>query len=121
MCIRDRDDPLKNWFANIIDSPYVSCDIQVVASIKSRKLVKAWQLNTEFDLSDYIDGTWDEGNNCNSYADPIIEEKVMSRIRHVDPDFSCPYRAKYCIEAQSRYGEFAKHLLHPYCLIVSED
>ncbi|NOQ89114.1 MAG: hypothetical protein GQ550_09340 [Gammaproteobacteria bacterium] len=113
------NDPLKGVLANFFNRPYISCDIQIVASIKNKKIVKAWEYNTRFDLSDYIDGTWDEGNNCNSYDDPMIEEKVMSRIKAVDPGFSCPFRAEYCLESQGKYGHYAKHVLHPYCLIVS--
>ncbi len=115
------NDPLKGVFANFFDRPYISCDIQIIASIKGMKIVKAWEQNTEFDLSDFIDGTWDEGNNCNSYDDPIIENKVSTRIKNVSPDFSCPFIAEYCLEAQEKYGYYAKHVLHPYCLIVTKE
>ncbi|MBN4063340.1 hypothetical protein JYT79_01020 [Cardiobacterium sp. AH-315-I02] len=115
------NDPLKGALANFFDSPYVSCDIQIIASIKSRKIVKAWEQNTEFDLSDFIDGTWDEGNNCNSYDDPFIEEKVTARIKNVSPDFTCPFVPENCLEAQERYGFYAKHVLHPYCLIATKE
>jgi hypothetical protein len=87
-------------------------------SIRSRKIIRAWELNTRFDLSDYIDGAWDEANNCNSYADPIIEEKITSRIQAVAPDFSCPLVAEYCRDAKDKYGNYSKYVLHPYCLIV---
>ena len=112
------DDPLKGVIANFFNRPYVTCEIQIIDSIKNRKIVKAWEYNTRFDLSDYIDGVWDEGNNCNSYADPIIEEKVTSRIYDVDPNFTCPFNAKYCSKARDKYGYYAKHVLHPYCLIA---
>ena len=114
-------DPLKGALANFFSSPYITCDIQIIASIKNKKIVKAWEYNTRFDLSDYIDGAWDEGNNCNSYEDPIIEEKVMSRVKNVDSGFSCPFIAEYCLEAQEKYGYYAKHVLHPYCLIVTKE
>jgi len=112
------DDPLRGVIANFFSRPYVTCEIQIIDSIKSGKVVKAWEHNTRFDLSDYIDGAWDEGNNCNSYADPIIEEKVTSRIDNIDPSFTCPFRSEYCSEAQDKYGYYAKHVLHPYCLIA---
>jgi hypothetical protein len=114
------DDPLKGVLANFFNQPYITCDIQFIASIKNKKIVKAWEYNSRFDLSDYVDGTWDEGNNCNSYQDPVIEEKVMSRIKNIDPDFSCPFIAEYCLDAQEKYGYFAKYVLHPYCLIVTK-
>jgi len=115
------NDPLKGAFANFFDRPYITCDIQIIASIKNRKIVKAWEFNTRFDLSDFVDGTWDEGNNCNSYDDPIIEEKVSARIKNVSPDFTCPLIAEYCLKAQEKYGYYAKHVLHPYCLIVTKE
>jgi len=112
-------DPLKGGIAKFFDRPYVTCDIQILDSIRNRKIIRAWEYNTRFDLSDYIDGAWDEGNNCNSYADPIIEEKVTSRIKNVDPDFSCPLIADYCEDARDKYGYYAKYVLHPYCLIAN--
>ena len=114
----DDDDPLKGGLANLFNRPYVTCDIQIIDSIKNMKMVRAWERNTRFDLSDYLDGAWDEGNNCNSYADPVVEKKVMTRIKNIDTDFSCPVKPEYCMQAQEKYGRFAKYVLHPYCLIV---
>ena len=113
-----QDDPLKGGIANFFNRPYVTCDIQILDSIRNRQIIRAWEYNTRFDLSDYIDGAWDEGNNCNSYADPIIEEKVTSRINSVDPDFVCPLNPDDCLDAQDKYGDYAKYVLHPYCLIA---
>jgi hypothetical protein len=117
----NEDDPLKGLLANFFNRPYITCDIQIISSIKNRKIVKAWEYNSRFDLSDYIDGSWDEGNNCNSYEDPIIEEKVTLRIKNVDPDFSCPFITDYCLESQEKYGYYAKYVLHPYCLIAAKE
>ena len=117
----DQDDPLKGTIGNFFSSPYVSCEIQIMDSIKNRKIVKAWEYNARFDISDYIDGAWDEGNNCNSYADPFIEAKVRSRIKETDPEFSCPFKPEYCADARKKYGYFAKFVLHPYCLTVPGD
>ena len=115
------DDPLKGVIANFFNRPYITCEIQIIASIKNRRVVKAWEYNTRFDLTDYVDGAWDEGNNCNSYEDPFIEEKVTLRIKNVNPDFSCPFIAEYCLAAQEKYGYYAKYVLHPYCLIVIKE
>jgi hypothetical protein len=112
------DDPLKGVIANIFNRPYVACEIQILDSIRNRKIIRAWEYNTRFELSDYIDGAWDEGNNCNSYADPVIEGKVTSRMKNVDPDFVCPLIPEYCQDAQDKYGYYAKYVLHPYCLIT---
>jgi hypothetical protein len=115
------NDPLKGVIANFFNRPYITCEIQIITSIKSKKIVKAWEYNSRFDLSDYVDGTWDEGNNCNSYQDPLIEEKVALRIKNVNPDFTCPFIAAYCLESQNKYGYYAKHVLHPYCLTVTKE
>ena len=115
------DDPLKGVFASFFDRPYMTCDIQIIDSIKSRKIVKAWEFNTRLDMSDFVDGAWDEGNNCNSYDDPIIEGKVRTRIKNVSPDFACPVITKYCLDAQEKYDYYAKYVLHPYCLIVTKE
>ncbi len=114
------NDPLLGFVANLLDRPYVTCDIQVVASLRHMKIVKAWESNKKFDLSVYLDGVWDEGNNCNSYADPLIEEKVSLRIGEVDSQFTCPFIPQICLEAREKYGKYAKQLLHPYCLVVPE-
>lgn len=111
-------DPLLGFVANLLDSPYVTCDIQIAASITNMKIVKAWERNRKFDLAVYLDGAWDEGNNCNSYADPVIEEKVSSRIAKIDSQFNCPVLPETCLEAREKYGKYAKELLHPSCLIV---
>lgn len=115
------NDPLKGVIANFLNRPYISCETQIIDSIKNRAIVKAWEFNSRFDLSDYMDGAWDEGNNCNSYKDPVIEEKVTLRIKNVNPDFSCPFKAEYCLAAQEKYGFYAKHVLHPYCLVVTKE
>ncbi len=115
------NDPLKGAFANFFDRPYITCDIQIIDSIKNRKIVKAWEFNARLDMSDFVDGSWDEGNNCNSYGDPTIEEKVSARTKNVSPDFSCPFIAEYCLEAQDKYDYYAKYVLHPYCLIVTKE
>ncbi len=114
-------DPLKGGIANFFNRPYITCETQIIASLKHKKRVKAWEYNTQFELSDYVDGTWDEGNNCNSYDDPIIEEKVTSRIKNVNSDFTCPDRAEDCLTSQDKYGDYAKYVLHPSCLTVTKE
>ncbi len=114
-------DPLKGILANFLNRPYITCEIQILDSMKKRKIVRAWEFNTRFDLSDYVDGAWDEGNNCNSYQDPAIEAKVNSRIKDVDPDFNCPFIPEYCLASQEKYGDYTKYVLHPNCLRVTKE
>jgi hypothetical protein len=110
------NDPLKGLLANLFSRAYVTCDLEILASIRHRKIVKAWQINSRFDLADYLDGAWDENNNCNSYRDPVVEAKVTARIHEVDADFHCPARPDYCLAARKKYGDQAGELLHPLCL-----
>ena len=110
------DDPLRSFLGNLFRRPYVRCEIRLLPSIKHGRVVKNWKLVKRFDLADYIDGAWDEGNNCNSHADPIIEDKVERRIQDVAPDFKCPVNPADCVEARQQYGKFAKQLLHLSCL-----
>ncbi|MFV0439533.1 MAG: hypothetical protein ACK5PS_19325 [Desulfopila sp.] len=115
---RKHDDPLTGFWTNLLSGPRISCSVQIIDSIRYRKIVKKWQMHGRFDFSEYIDGMWDEGNNCNSYADPIVEKKVTARILQVDPDFSCPTNPGSCEQAHTRYGSFGKYLIHPWCLTV---
>ncbi len=112
------DNPLAGVFGTLFDRPYVSCDLQIWQSIRQQQLIHAWVYNHSFDFADYIDGAWDEGNNCNSYQDPIIEEKVESRIRRVAPKLSCPLAKESCLAARTKYGDYSRYLLHPVCLSV---
>jgi hypothetical protein len=114
--LRKLDDPLKGVFANLLERPYVTCDIQIIDSLNAGEIIWAWEYNTAFDIADYVDGGWDEANNCNSYADPLIEEKVDKRIQDIDPDFTCPSQPWACSGARVIYDEFSRYLLHPYCL-----
>ena len=109
-------DPLSGIIERLFDRPYVTCNIQIVDSFRQFRLVRAWQLNRQFELGDYIDAMWDEANNCNSYADPVIEAKVMSRIAETDPGYVCPVDAKACSMAAEKYADYASQLLHPRCL-----
>jgi hypothetical protein len=113
-------DPLKGVLANFFNRPYISCDTQIIASLKNKKIIKAWEYDTRFDLSDYIDGVWDEANNCNSYQDPIIEKKVKIRIKDINTQFSCPLIAQHCISAKNKYADFSKYILHPNCLMTTK-
>ncbi len=115
----EQSDPLNGPIERLFDRPYVSCDIQFIESIKQRRVVRAWQANRRFDLRPYIDAAWDEGFNCNGYANPMIEEKVKLRMKEIDSNYHCPVQAAPCVKAQKHYGIYAPALLHPQCLIVA--
>ncbi len=112
-------DPLKKGIGRLLEKPYVGCELQIIDSLRYLKIVRAWEPRASFDFSAYVDGMWDEGNNCNSYADPVIESKVLVRIRDINPSYRCPRLPQACIEAQEEYGPYAKQLLHPACLTAT--
>lgn len=113
-----QDDPLKGPLDRLFDRAYVSCDVQLLASIREWRLVRAWEANARFDLSDYISAAWNEAVNCNSYANPVIEAKIRARIDDARPGFTCPADPGACVQARQHYGRYARQLLHPYCLIA---
>ncbi|MFC6672729.1 hypothetical protein [Marinobacterium aestuariivivens] len=113
--LHDRD-PLGGFVENLFLSPYVSCEIRLLESIRQRTLVRAWRYHGNFDIADYVDGAWDEGNNCNNYRTPIIQDKVLARIRRIRRDYVCPMQSQACVEARGKYGPYAPQVLHPQCL-----
>lgn len=123
-------DPLRDSSETAFNKAYVKCEFKFIKTIaylhqhrwnfKKFKLIKAWQIKRRFDLRDYLDGTWDEGVNCNAYASTDLEEKIANRIQQVDPGFKCPVKPLACLAAQDKYGRYAKKLLHPSCLGYSD-
>lgn len=114
--LRVRQDPLKGPLARLFSSAYVGCGIKIMESFRSGSLVYAWKVKKRFDLADYLDGSWDEANNCVSYKNKQIEDKVLARMKDVDPEFRCPASPEICQNAKDRYGSYAKYILHPACL-----
>jgi len=114
-------DPIKGVLANFFNQPYISCNTQIISSIKNKKRIKAWEYTSRFNLSDYVDGIWDEGNNCISFQDPIIERKVIMRIKNINADFKCPLIKEHCINAKNKYSNLSKYILHPYCLTATNN
>lgn len=115
--LRDND-PLKGFVGNLLNRPYAKCKIQIIDSFKHKEIIREWEHTSSFQVSDYLDGSWDEGNNCNSFEDPVIEEKVNNRIQQIYPDFNCPVKGEQCLQSKEKYGYYAKYILHPQCLVV---
>jgi len=117
---KGQKDPLKGAVANFFSSQQINCNLDLIASIKKREIVRQWVLNRPFDLADYVDGSWNEANNCNRYSDSTIEEKVAARIAQVRPGFQFPAESRACVQAGKKYGSYAKDLLHPRCLSAAD-
>ncbi|MBV1788096.1 hypothetical protein KQ940_08510 [Marinobacterium sp. D7] len=108
-------DPIGGFFDNLFLRPYVSCEFSVIDSVRAGALVYHWRYRGGFDISDFIDGAWDEANNCNSYRTPEIREKVVERIVQIRPDYACPLEPSACIEARQKYGRYTSQVLHQDC------
>lgn len=123
--LNDRD-LLTGVFAGLFDEPYVKCKNLYVRTLQhiyeegfradQIKMIRAWRQDRPFDLGDYLDGAWDEANNCNSYASTELEEKATRRSREVYENFRCPMLSEECSRAREKYGEYATMILHPRCL-----
>jgi hypothetical protein len=87
-------------------SAYLSCDNQ------------QWRINRPLDLSDYIDGAWDEANNCLDFASRGIAAGVQANIDALGrpaAQSSCPLSPERCQLAVKKYGRYSPQLLHPSC------
>lgn len=117
--LKERD-PLDDYFTNLFTKSYIKCELQMIESLSKWQLIRRWRLQKSFDIADYVDGMWDERNNCNSYASPEIEQKVAARIKQIAPDFTCPATVQDCRLAGKKYQNYAPNLLHPQCLQTAD-
>jgi hypothetical protein len=95
--------------------PYVKCENNRYVQVK------------QFDWLDYVDDSWDEGVNCNTYKNSKYKKLVQERLRnlekeHVGLRFQCPVRDS-CKGLIIKNRTYAHRLIHPKCLInaVFED
>ena len=66
-----------------------------------------------FDWTTHINAGWDEGINCNSYKNKILEEQVEKRLSLLN--LSCPVAPQECKELINLYGDLAPRLVSPIC------
>jgi hypothetical protein len=98
--------------ADAIAKPYIACRDE------------RWVLQSEFDLDDFVDGAWDEGNNCTQMSteenQALFDEQVARLQRRYLHRYTCPVVPPRCEVARVRYGEYAQRLLHPLCYSAEE-
>jgi len=89
------------------ESPYFEC------------VDNQWHQVVPFDIRDYANAAWDEGNNCNGYYTPTMEKKVEARIADLEAKtgrkLQCPIQPELCETMIARYGNDAKHIITPKC------
>jgi len=105
-------DPINNGF--FMNRPYVRCS-RYFWEKKSR-----WRKNRSFTLSSFLNGLWDEANNCSKYRNEriarLVEDQVTKQEEMTHEDLSCPLNPRECKKGLKLYEEFAPRLLHPSCL-----
>lgn len=72
-----------------------------------------WKQSRPFSWSDYVNAAWDEGLNCNYFADDHITAAVSKRIE--DLGMKCPVEPGHCPSMLQRYGVLAAHVVMPSC------
>lgn len=118
---RAHNDPLRGFWGNLFAGAQISCSFQVMASIKQRQWVYAWELKQDFDIRDYVDGAWDEGQNCSRYANTALADSVQRQLSALQRGLQCPLKPGQCQEVGARYGPWRSDLLHPRCLDTHSD
>ncbi|CAH0992380.1 hypothetical protein SIN8267_02499 [Sinobacterium norvegicum] len=91
---------------NATASAYLHCDNQ------------QWLINRPLDIADYIDGAWDEANNCLDFASDAIADGVQHNIDALQltrEQSTCPIKPQRCQLAVKKYGDYSAMLLHPRC------
>ena len=74
-----------------------------------------WAINKKFDISHYVDASWDEAINCNEYETENIKKKVERRISKVSAYKSCPISLSKCEGLTKKYNKYKNNILHPSC------
>lgn len=88
-----------------------------------------WKLNKRFFISKFVDDSWDESLNCNSYdSDGIRERVVRSQALNIghhslqkNEGLVCPRVSRSCLNEKFKYGRYAQDLLHASCFDKSKE
>ena len=78
-----------------------------------------WLLARPFKWSDYIDDSWDEWINCNTYKNESLSKKVrflQAKLEKAyDRKYTCPVKPEKCKSLDGRYPEISHYVLSPKC------
>ena len=78
-----------------------------------------WVFNEErtFDWRDWVDASWDEGNNCSAFKTERATNQVLSRLDELEEIHSqphhCPIDSDALEEATQKYGLYRDQLINP--------
>jgi hypothetical protein len=68
----------------------------------------------QFEWATYVDDSWDETVNCNSYSSPSAENKVNKKLTQLKVS-NCPIDRKRCQSLGNKHGKLGDYILHPDC------
>ncbi|MGE0528197.1 MAG: hypothetical protein AB7G93_23175 [Bdellovibrionales bacterium] len=74
-----------------------------------------WNLTKKIDIRDYVDWSWNESINCNSYLSAKVRDQVNKNIETLGFK-PCPVEASVCEQLKVKYGATAPSILSPRCL-----
>lgn len=70
----------------------------------------------QFDWREYIDASWDEGINCNSFRNDHLLNKVTTRIHQLNQqgngDCTCPVENTDIAGLKKKYGKYSVNILN---------
>jgi hypothetical protein len=76
--------------------PYVVCRDQ------------KWHKQTDVDLLNYVDASWDESINCSTFRN----QKILGKVKKQLGEMSCPLKPEVLSELTEYYGEYAPYVLN---------
>lgn len=97
------------FFKNLTqgERPYFKCENQ------------NWNRVRNFRFNDYIDASWDERINCNSFRTKKLKALFTARLAQIERAhnraYSCPVSRSQCDQLILKYQEHAEHLISPSC------
>lgn len=78
-----------------------------------------WAMSYQFDWKDYVDDGWDEGINCNGYADRTTVDRVNDVIKRLEEKsgrhLTCPAEKEKCAAVIKKYQGETSYLVSPSC------
>ena len=84
-----------------------------------------WSKIRDFNWSDYVSASWDEGINCSEYKSDGLKKTIQNQLdsltkinsyRKNKPKFTCPMSVSECSRMKTKYDELKKSLIGPDCI-----
>jgi len=90
-----------------------------------------WTQVREFDWADYVLPSWDEAINCSEYKDSNFADSIKRQATELELQIQkkhgkkykivCPAEPNECAKMNKLYGDKAKYILGPECLVIKKE